>query len=144
MDLLSDISILIRTFRLHWQAMSKNILLDILRHASPTLRCSRFACWGHPNPRQKSLALFCEHALRRGFSVPSGHVFLRSAWRFCFIRFLHTADTNHVKIFLLSRLTIFCKMIMKGHPFIYFSRRVLAVAHRYAAHSSQKREKIMQ
>lgn len=52
--------------------MSKNILLDILRHASPTLRCSRFACWGHPNPRQKCAKVtpcfFCEHALRRGFS----------------------------------------------------------------------------
>lgn len=67
------------------------------------------------------------------------------SWNFFWTATKLFSDTMPKQIFfLLSRLTISCKMIMKGHPFIYFSRSVLAVTHRYAAHSSQKREKIMQ
>lgn len=57
------------------------------------------------------------------------------------IIFRYNAKAN---IFLLSKPTISCKTITKGHPFIYFSRSVLAVTHRYAAHSSPKWERIMQ
>lgn len=67
------------------------------------------------------------------------------SWNFFWTATKLFSDTMPKQIFfLLSRLTISCKMIMKGHPFICFSRSVLAVTHRYAAHSSQKLEKIMQ